>query len=239
MKKSNYTIYILLFALVFTFCKKKDKDPVATSSTPSTPSLFDSRSILQTTYYTSEYFGTTYSDSSALAIFFDQPMSVSTKTQVSAGAVIFNDSTLYFSFGSYSSYFPVNLTVPQRWSVSGSSFIPGFSYTVTPSFPQYSGQSSLPDSCYKSSGLTININGVTNFSGSAITLFLNNTSGSAVKSITGNGVVVFTPSDLSSFTVGTAMTLQIVITNYHTATLGGLVHSFAFTRSHQKGIWLK
>lgn len=238
------SIAIVAFALLLVFnfsCKKKTDSPTinSTSGNNNPPSIYDSRGILQVKYYTSNC-GSVYADTSATSVFFDQPLGSSNYNFVSAGTVTYNDSTMYFNSFSYASSFPVSMVVPQKWNVSGSSYIPAFTYSCNPFFPDYTGQGLLPDTCVKANGLTLNISGISNYTGNSVVLSLSGPSSvNVTKSISGNGTITFTPSELSNFAVNTNSYLEINITNYKIETFSGLAFAIYNVRSHQKCIWMK
>lgn len=159
---------------------------------------------------------------------------------VSAGNVSYNDSSLYFTNSAYSSYFPVNMAIPQRWNLSQSAYIPAFTYSFNPFFFIYTGQAMLPDTCVKGNGLTFNLSGISNNGGNSVSLSLTgSSSATATKTISGNGTVTFTPAELNNFSVNANSYLTITLTNYEIETFGGVVIAFSNVISHQTCIWMK
>jgi len=233
-------IIVISVALMFVAvsCKKKEKE--ASSAPEINYNVTDAYSMLQTTHHTSDNLGVLWKDSSALAVFFDKPMKNSGSSYISAGTVKLNDSVLYYNSGVYSSYQLINITAPVKWSVSGTGTITPFDFTITPSYPKYTGGNILPDTCIKANGMTITVSGVSN-TNQGVSLFLNSSSVNLSKYISGNGngSVIFTTTDLATFNVNSNIYLQLMMSNYNTQSINGVVHSFVSTTSYQKIIWLK
>jgi hypothetical protein len=230
-----FIVFTLLFSLS---CKKKKNEPEPTPVT--SYNSWDAYSMLQTMKHTSDNLGVLWHDSSSLAVFYDRPIKSSNSNYVSAGIVKLNDSVLYYNSGLYSGYHPINITAPVKWTVTGSGTITPFDYTITPSYPKYTGGNLLPDTCIKANGITVTVSGVSNNT-QGVSLFLNGSSGMTNKFISGsgNGSVTFTAADLASFNVNSSINLQLMMSNYNTQAVNGVVHSFVSTISYQKVIWLK
>lgn len=233
-----FNIILALSLLLSLACKKKKNEPEPTPIT--SYNSWDAYSSIQTTKHTSDNLGVLWHDSSSLAVFYDRPIKYTNANYVSAGIVKLNDSVLYYNSGIYSCYQDINITAPVKWTVTGSGTITPFDYTITPSYPKYTGGGLLPDTCIKANGITVTMSGVSNNT-QGVSLFLNGSSGMTNKFISGsgNGSVTFTAADLASFNVNSSINLQLMMSNYNTLAVNGVVHSFISTTSYQKVIWLK
>lgn len=237
MKKIVFIISVVL--AIGVSCKKKsNSEPVPTGPSATIQNAY---SMIQTTKHTSDFHGTLIKDSSAMAVFYDKPMQYTTGSNyVSAGVVKINDSILPYYAGIYSSYHTPNITLPVRWSVSGSGTLTPFTQTITPDYPRYTGGNLLPDTCIKASGITVNVSGVSNTT-QGVSLFLNGSMVSLNKFISngGNGTVVFSASEIAGMNVNANVTLQLMMSNYNVQSHNGVMHNFVSTTSYQKQIWLK
>lgn len=234
--KRGYIFQIIIVALIFLIsCKKKEeKSPSLTTSTSTYP-----YSVLQTAYTYVDNGSTVTLDSSVIASFFQSPMDVFPPTFIQAGNVSLNDSVLYFNTEAYENATPINLSQSLKWSVSGSGTITAFTHSYIPSYPKYTGGNLLPDTCTKSSGITLNISGLSNLQNYIFVSISQGSSAYLSKQLSGSGTVVFTASELSSFTTNSSFHLEIVFQNTKTETLGGVIHSFNNNVWYIKNPYLK
>ena len=236
MHKSVKYFFILQFVvLLFSTCKKKEDKSL--SSTP--PASSYPFSVLQTAYIYVDNSSTVTIDSSAMAAFSQNPTNVFPPTFVQAGNVSLNDSALYFNSEAYENVFPINISQSLKWTITGSGTITPFTHSYIPSYPKYTGGNSLPDTCSKASGITLNISGVTNLQNGITISISQGSSANATKQLSGNGTVFFSASELSSFTTNSSFHLEMVFKNTKTETLGGVLHSFNNNMWYIKNPYLK
>jgi hypothetical protein len=237
LKHISIAVCFIAFAF-FISCKKKKTEE---SSTPVNVITFPDQpySILQTAYRYADNNHVISLDSTVLADFYDAPIGSSVGNSISAGNVSMNDSNLYYSFGVYSNSAAINIAGNLKWVVAGSPTISAFTYSYTASYPKYSGGNLLPDTCYKSAGITLNINGVTNTT-HGVSVFISQSSGSITKYLsTPNGIINIPAADLSSFNVNQYLYIELSFSNYQQQTLGGKLHQFNNDVTYHKVSWIK
>lgn len=241
MKK---TIALLSVILIFTFsysCKKKKTEEPAPASTTNifTPPA-QPYSILQTAYRYANYNNVVSLDSTVLAAFFESPIGASSSINyVNAGNVSLNDSNLYLFSGIYSNSVAINISNTVKWNVTGSGTVTPFTFSYTASYPKYSGGNFLPDTCYKSSGISLTISGVTNTS-NGVSVLINQSPNTISKYLsTPNGVVNIAAAELSAFTTNTPLYIELSFSNYKQQTFGGVLHQFNNDVTYHKVSYLK
>jgi hypothetical protein len=250
MQKLNYTI-VLFLVIMLLACKKKDSIPEATATTNSSvinptglsQSTGGDYCNLQTSYTYVNIGGVISKDSLVVASFYTAPSGATLPTNIYAGTVTLNGVNLPFesvnSIYYISTSLSANITAPITWSVSGSNTVTAFSQSFTPSYPKYTGGNSLPDTCVKANGITINVNGVSNNQNSVV-VYLNSSTGSVFKYILGStGSVYFNPTDLAVFTTNQFITISLNFTNSYTATHNGIKRGFSNSLNYQKISYLK
>jgi hypothetical protein len=246
---------VTVFVVLFLSCQKKSNspDPAANNSSSTggstsgglSPSVGGDYCNLQTTYTYNENNGIVSKDSFVVASFYSAPVSSVAPTNIPAGTVSLNGSVLSFNSGTnlYSSVSGNSISIGNtlNWQVSGSGTVTAFSQSFTPSYPVYTGASSLPDTIRKSTGATITINGVSNNQNS-VTIWLrdmNNASSNYKFLIGSNGSVTFVSGDLSSLTAGQPVFLTLNLANTYSVNHGGILRGFANTISYTKRCYLK
>lgn len=193
---------------------------------------------MQTDYTYLDNGSTVTMDSNAIAVFMQGPMGTINNVYISAGNVSLNDSNLYFMLDNYMKVNPINISQTLKWVATGSGTITPFTYTFVPSYPKYVGGSVLPDTCTKMSGITINISGVSNLSG-GIGVSVTQGATSIGKSISTNGTVSFSTSEIGAFNTNANFSIELIFQNTTSATLGGVLHSFNNCVLYNKIAYLK
>ena len=124
------------------------------------------------------------------------------------------------------------------WSVTGSGYIPAFSYSDTATFPGYKGH--LPISVSKAAGLTLTIDATTVYGADSVFIIIADSINNLVyKNVpAGAGAVTFTPSELLALhtTSGSATMpawLKVFPYRYTVQQIGG--KQFAFVK--EKETW--
>ncbi len=236
MKKVKSIVIILLVCIISFSCKKKKDEPPHVNVVPASTMPY---SILQTAYRYANNNNVISLDSTALAIFSDAPLN-SSLNYVDAGDVSLNDSGFYYFSGVYSNSTAINISANLKWTVAGSATISPFSYTYSASYPKYTGGNLLPDTCYKSSGITITISGVSNTT-NGVSVFINQSSATSITKYlpTPNGVINISAAELSSYSVNAAIYIELMFSNTHQQTFGGKAHQFNNDVSYNKISYLK
>ncbi len=235
-------IILLLTSITIISCKKKDTSPTPTTGSM-TQNTNDSYGTLQTLlihYYDGNVF--IGSDSLLTASLFASPITNTIPSQANAGYITFNGITLKNTANHYQdSTHTTNIHQANSvWTVSGSSDVPAFTHTVTPSFPVFTGNSQLPDSISKASGVTINLSGVSNAANYGITVQLISGNNTVVKNMFPNQMTCsFTSADLSSLSPDNNAIIIVVISNGAQQSFGGKSYAFDNVLEHIKYIKLK
>ncbi len=152
-------MFCSIIVLIFTFCKKKSATP-APESTTNAPTYGGPYSYHTTTRIIRNTSGLITRDSAVSSYFYDTPNG---GTMINGGNVTVNSVSLTPSSTYYYSSFGLpKISGTLNWNVAGSGTVTAFAQAFIPSYPNYSGVSSLPDTCIKANGMTINVNGVTN-----------------------------------------------------------------------------
>ncbi len=249
----------ILAVIVLLSCQKKDSTPSpanssttggttttaggSTTTTGLSPSVGGDYCNLQASYNILNNNGVISKDSFVIASFYSAPVSSVVPTNMQAGNVKLNNLPLPLN-GATTTYFVMNPSVAINttldWQVSGSGTVTAFTQSYTATYPIYTGGTLLPDTISKSSGTTLNINGVSNNQNS-VTVYIRDVSATTpFKYILGsNGTVQFTASDLASFTPLQSVTISISLSNMYSATHGGIKRGFSNTISYNKICYLK
>jgi hypothetical protein len=242
MASKTFLASVLLVSLLFCNCKKEDKPEEENDPPPvvTLPAFNNVNGMIQAMYIIYDTGNNTTLDSSIAIGFYESPSK--TTTFVEAGNVSVNSVSLTFSsFSGYQNFGPerVNLHNTLNWSVSGSSSstVVPFTYSDLPVMPKYTGHGSLPDTCVKSSGVSLNISGISNFN--TATAFLVQDSQSKFKVITGNGTVTFSAQELAAFTTTTPAQLMISVSNLNTIKIANVPYNRLYTTVFNKAIFLK
>ena len=239
MKKLIYLLSVVLVIAVVFSCKKKKYEPAPETTTTPTSSLSQIISSSQTTYNYYDNGGVVTMDSVVMCVFFSGPNSSSA---VNAGTVTLNGTPLTNSSNFYYDYNTFNLTGVQNFSISGSGTLTAFSHSYTASYPKYTGGNLLPDTCYKASGITLSITGISNLSplmwSKGVRIYQG--SNSVNKSLTPSANSVnFSSSELASFNVNNPITISVSLSNVHTFAQGSYNHMFGNTVEYRKYSYLK
>jgi hypothetical protein len=247
----------LLFStsLVFLFaCGKKDTSPTTPpantstggNSTPSGLSVSNNDDYcgLETTILYKNQNGVITKDSSIYVAFYNAPASSSTRSNVPGGTVTLNGTPISFNTsGNYYSIYP-NTSIPisntLNWNVTGSGTVTAFSQSFTASYPSYSGASYLPDSCSKSNGVTLNINGLSSNQPYAFIYIAGMNVSPVYKLIIGSSsFVTFSAAELASFPVNQPLSISLSLQNNFTAIHGGIKRGFSNRLDYIKQCYLK
>lgn len=245
----KYIFSIIIFITLFFFsCKKKDNPPPVVANTTTggstsglTPSTGGDYSNLQTTYRFTNVAGVVTKDSSIFASFYSAPVTSVMPIYIYAGLVSLNGTNIPYqnSFYYIISNPSVNIAGPLVWNVTGSGTLAAYTHSFTPFYPKYTGGNSLPDTCIKANGITINISGVTNNLNSVIISIYSGPS-TLTKYILGStGSVNFTSAELANFTVNSSLTIIINLSNLYSATYNGIKHGFTNNIQYTKYSYLK
>jgi hypothetical protein len=242
MASKTFLASVLLVSLLFCNCKKEDKPKEENDPPPvvTLPSFNNVNGMIQALYAINESGNNTMIDSSVAIGFYESPSK--TTTFVDAGNVSVNSVSLTFSsFSGYQNFGPekVNLHNTLNWSVSGSSSstVAPFTYSDLPVMPKYTGYGALPDTCVKSSGVSLNISGISNFN--TATAILMQDSQSKFKVIAGNGTVTFSAQDLAAFNTTTPAQLMITVSNLNTIKINNVPYNRLYSTVFNKVIVLK
>ena len=245
MKTVKLGFSILLIALVSFACKKKKDEPASPSTTPTTtyPTIGQVTASYMYIDMVSAGMGISL-DSTATARFSE---SQSSSTTINAGTVTLNGVQLDNMSNSYysPSSTPLNINNALTWSVTGSGTLSAFSHSFMPSYAKYTGGSLLPDSCIKSSGITLNITGVTNspslpLKSTPIMVSVSQGTVFAYKTMSGtSGTVSFSPSEISGMTTNSFFYVMINFQNYKLERIGDVSHQFNTSLYYMKYVYLK
>ncbi len=223
----------MFLIVVFSCQKKKQADPNSTpnnaTSTTYQSGIFE---LLRNEYFDGTNIVTT-ADNVELT-FINYTNSPNSTTQVSAGNVNFNGIGLKFDGYSYTDTTGTLNCTPSTFSVtvSGSSQIDSFTKTFTPSYPSFNGDSLLPTTVSKSTGVTINLaSSIVNTTDTAtIELF-----SSVIKKIApGQTSVTFTPTDLSGIMVASGYYFELHLYNNQSLNINGKIFYVRHTVQYTK-----
>jgi hypothetical protein len=243
-------LFALITLLSFTFCKKKESTPAAASTTGSSTAGSTSGGTtsggsicdLQTTKYVGNNNGIITMDSFVVASFYSAPVSSVVPTNVSGGTVKLNGNTIPYNGSNYSitNNLNFNISGTLNWNVTGSGTVTAFSHTYIASYPKYTGGNLLPDTCIRANGISLNISGVSNFTGAAIVATIYSGGSSAYKYIFGSsGTINFTATELASFPTNSVLTIILNFTNFTNTNYGGLKQGYSNGLQYTKFSYLK
>lgn len=224
------------FFLTFNSCKKKDNSPApATTNTPSTQTgnyaVFASRkqAIITSTMVSSfGNFSTAYASNAALINNSPMVGSLLDMGSVDLNGTIFQKNA-YSAPNMYGDSTSSVFNTPHNWIISGTSAVPGFSFSNTNPYPTYTGYASIADSFVVSGNITIPL---TNYSGSdeIETYFVTSTNpvaNTSIQNITGSPASLnFTSTDLSIIGVNSNVTLVINFYKNNIQTINGKAYNF-------------
>lgn len=238
----NLSSVFLFATLLIVSCKKKDTTEPSTSGNGGGTTTSGIYGNMQAGYYDYDYGGgVTTKDSMVIASFYQSPMSSVSPTNIYAGTVTVNGANLDYS-PPQNYYIENTHSVSMNslvWNATGSGTVTPFSYTYTPVYPKISGAINISDTCYKSSGISVSLSGISNASGSTI-VYLYQGSNSLSKSIfTSAGTVNFTPTELSSFATNSSLSIMVFLTNVSQQTIGSVKYQFSGTYTYTKFSYLK
>ncbi len=248
--------FSLVIIFCFTFCKKKnettDLSPVnsSTSTTPTTtispsqtmtPSAGDDYCLLTTTY---EYLdtGIISMGSIVIASFYTSPFPTNGNLTYGGNLKLNNVNIPYNSTQKFYYYSPNNLDIDigavLTWSTSGSGTITAFQQSFTPFYPKYTGGNLLPDTCIKSNGINLTINGITDNQDS-VEIVVHDGTHTINKIIASNGIVSISSTELASFFINKRFYIQISTSNVFTAIHNGIKYGFGNGIRYNKTCYLK
>ncbi len=229
-------VIFLVFAFSFS-CRKKNNTTAAPVVDPYSTGPY---SIMQTNYRYISTGSVVTLDSSANAIFTDQPIGgPNAYTFIDGGTVSLNDSSLYFDSESYESYTPINIKGLLKWKGTGAGSVPAFTFNYTASYPGFTGGSALPDTCIKANGITLNLNGITNITDWSV-VYLSQGSINLTKSRDPNNTsIAFSTAELASFNVNLGIQIELTFFNIRKEIVDGIRRDFRNTVSYRKNSWLK
>jgi len=221
-------------------CKKEEKTKEAPIVNVTSPALAD-LGTFTSNYYTKNYSaigGSIYNDSSIYAAFYTD--GTNSKTYLSAGTVSVNN-ILIPAFNNPIFYSKTNgvLIRTLNWHIGGNGTITACNFSYTPNYPNYEGQSLLPDSVNKISGINFTVSSVSNLTGSLI-LHIEQNSTDIIKTITTfPSIVSVTQNEMNSFNDSTFFNLRFSFINYSHITLNGYQYGINASRSYLKYVYLK
>lgn len=244
MKPIQFTLIAVCIAIVsfVSSCKKKDSTAPATSGGGGTTGGLITNGIygnMQATYTDHDYgSGMLVQDSAVMVNFFENPMSAGTSNSIYGGTVTVNGVSLIFNGSSYTLPVSTFSIKDLSWSATGSGTVAAFSYSYTPVYPKLSTPVSLPDTLYKSAGISVPFNGITNASSALV--YVSQGSNFISKNITASsGTVTFSPAELANFSTNSAVFVDLVLANITHQTVGSANYQFSVTYSYQKSGYLK
>lgn len=246
MKKIISIIFVVSF-IIFGFTKKSNMAVPGKKLMADTISSISG--VFNSYYYTHiDAIDNLSYDSLNTAEFYPSAINSQTSTTVSAGNISLNTVDIPYN-SDYLRYFQtatnINMNI-LNWTVSGSTNIPAFSFSFTPVYPSFD-YGSLPDSCTKSSGITITLNSLVNndpnlFVSSA-TLQQSNGAIKITKTINyaaiTNNTVFFSSTDLASFNTNANLDIIISLQNYNYITAGHQSYAYIVSRHFKKDSFLK
>lgn len=254
-----YSTFLCSVLFMFSCNKKETKKEEAVQTTTgnsntsatipsglSNSTNYETCSLSSVIYYYNTL-GVVTKDSAVNATFKSTlPGSGVTPTNVFAGSVTFNGMSLTtttisglqnFYGGSFG--WPVNFTSNNTWSVSGSGTVTPFSISFVPSYPIYTGASSLPDTCSKSAGISLNINGISNSQGYYTVSLVSGAQLILKVSTTTTSLLNIASSELSNFPVNQNIYINVSVANLFGADLNGLRRGFSNGIIYRKTVYLK
>lgn len=234
--KKIFFVFIALSVFIVS-CKKKEKNTTPPASTNNV--VAGAYSNHQADYYYLDNGTTVTKDSMVFVSYFQSPPTgTASIVKVNAGNVYLNGTALNYSSGTYQNGGPLKVSGLITWSVSGSGTVTAFVHSYTASHPSYTGANLLPDTCIKSSGININVSGVSNVSSVSVGLYQG--SSSLMKQLFSfNGNVNFTSTELASFSTMQPITIMVDCGKYKTEILGGVEHGFSNNLVYNKISYLK
>ncbi|MES2131673.1 MAG: hypothetical protein V4506_04940 [Bacteroidota bacterium] len=241
--KSLLIIIVTVMLFSSLSCKKKNTTPdplPPTYGTSTTPPNYGTLQTMLIQYYNGHTFMRT--DSMLTASFYASPVTSTLSTMVNAGTVSFNNIRLQNTTNQYQdSTHTLNIHQANSvWNISGSSSVPAFSYTVTPSYPTFIGNNLLPDSVSKAAGVVITLVGASNIANYGIAVEIISGGVIAHKSLAPNQTsCTFLSSDLALLSPSTNAMIIIVFSNGTQQTFGGKAYAFDNVLEHIKYIKLK
>lgn len=233
---------VLLSILILSNCKKKENNtpPPATNNPPASNTGSYGMLIAKYLYYDNGQ-SVVNKDSLCNALFYSSPIpGTVVPTNVDAGLVTLNSNSLSLLTGNnYVNTTPINIHSQLIWSVAGSSLVPAFTHTQSPSYPVYSGGNLLPDTCFKASGFTINVSGMSNTTGSVL-VTVQQSSNIIVKQLSAaNGTVFISTADLANFTSNLDFSTTLSIGNFESPVYSSKKFTFSTAINYRKQMYLK
>ncbi|MCD6019017.1 MAG: hypothetical protein K0S53_2138 [Bacteroidetes bacterium] len=240
MKTKGIILPLLFISIFLTFnaCKKKDNsspEPDNTTNTPTTQTgnyaVFASRkqAIITSTLISSlDNFSTAYASSSTLINNSPTVGSLLDMGAMNLNGTIFQKNA-YSVANMYGDSTSSTFNTPHNWIISGTSAVPGFSYSNTNPYPTYTGYTAIADSFIVSGNITIPL---TNYSGSdeIETYFVTSTNpvaNTSIQNITGSPASInFTSTDLSIIGVNSNVSLVINFYKNNIQTINGKSYNF-------------
>jgi len=245
MKVIQYkTLTVSLIGLLFLFsCKKKDTVPASTGAGTTGGTVSNGiYGNLQAGYIDFDYgAGVVSRDSSAIASFYAEPMSASIPANIYAGTVTING--LPMTYNTPQNYYDESTHSANMqnlsWAATGSGTVTAFSYSYSPIYPKVTTPINVPDTCYKSSGISVSVNGITNSNGGALVYVMQSGSPLYKSIFTSSGTVNFSPTDLASFSTNSPIFIQVLLTNTIQQAVGSVKYQFTSTYTFMKYGYLK
>lgn len=248
MKTPQFKFSILLIVALFVVVSCKKKETTA-PSTPGTGGVTTGGIVaggiygnLQAGYVDVDYgAGVVTRDSSAIATFYESAMSSSVPTNIYAGTVTVNSLPMTYNSPQNYYYEPSHTANMHTlsWTATGSGTVSAFSYSYTPAYPKVATPISLPDTCYKASGISVSLNGISNSNGGAMVYIMQGSTPVYKSLFTATGTVTFTSSDLSGFNVNSPIYIQVFLTNTIQPSVGNVTYQFTSTYTYMKYSYLK
>lgn len=233
----------LFLILILSNCKKKENNTTplpAPNNTPASNTGNNGMLIAKYMYYDNGQ-SVVNKDSLCNALFYSSPVpGTVVPTNVDAGLVTLNSQSLALLSGNnYVNTLPINIQNQLIWSVAGSSIVPAFTHTQTPSYPVYTGGNLLPDTCSKASGFTLNVSGMSNTTGSVL-VTVQQSSNIIIKQLSAtNGTVFISTTDLANFTSNLDFSTTLSIGNYEYPVYSSKKFTFSSAITYRKQMYLK
>lgn len=250
----KYTLVLTVFLFALASCKKDDTKPATpASNTPYTPPADGSPSQASQFYgifrmgeYTTATSTSTYVNIMGSAYFSNQPVSsMYSASSVKVAKVYLNsDSLTYSSTYKYYNLYSIANLASETWSVNGANGISSFTFANAGAVtPTCTGLNNVQDSISISTGFTVNVNNVSNFTTGSIILFdgTGNANGYYATVLSaGNNAIVVSPANLASLTPGNANAkFAIVLSNDKAFIFGGKDFKFSREAQYTKDIKIK
>jgi hypothetical protein len=249
----HYLFILTLVALVSFSCKKEKKDEQAGANQLSTNGgqksadtawygwlavqrefQINPSGIVQvnTGYTTSHAF---FTDQPATNLQIANVQPATNLNYVEVDGVILNTISFKDDFGSYFYIDTTNgsFSAPHHWKVDGKGLIPDIDYIHWAMYPSYQGYANLPDTIYKSTSFTIELNGLQNCN----TVILSLAGGYKAVEVNGTSAeITFPVSELTLLPPFNSVELRLTFVNNNGQLFNGKSFNFITSTHYFKDI---